>query len=302
MVAAALMVIKLEYRTLCFGSVGLTCISSQSPDYGLHQDHSSSAQNTPHLGGGRDYTSSPSASSVSQHGSGSSAGTSPEPTSSTNEGKITNAPNGDKYICKSGPLDGETETTFCEKLSMACGNPKNPIPKAARLVAPPTTNPSMKPPTDYSTDATNWLSQQNGGIFDPVFFGDYRDPVNDINSGISMSYFDDASFTVPTFADLGSPLNLPHSANLPPDDQGSDQDEEEEVVPADDPKQMLSCNKIWDRISSHPKFASGEIDMDGLCVELRSKAKCSETGVVVAETDVQEVLTNAGVAHQDILD
>ena len=56
-----------------------------------------------------------------------------------------------------------------------------------------------------------------------------------------------------------------------------------------------------DRISNHPRFVSGELDMDGLCSELRSKAKCSETGVVVAETDVQEVLTKAGVAHKDIL-
>jgi AP-1-like factor len=49
---------------------------------------------------------------------------------------------------------------------------------------------------------------------------------------------------------------------------------------------------MWfrDRISSHPRFVSGELDMDGLCSELRSKAKCSEVGVVVAESDVHEVL------------
>lgn len=66
---------------------------------------------------------------------------------------------------------------------------------------------------------------------------------------------------------------------------GMDEDDDE-VVPADDPKQMLSCNKIC----SHPRFVSGELDMDGLCSELRSKAKCSEVGVVVAESDVHEVL------------
>ncbi|PWW80753.1 PAP1-domain-containing protein [Tuber magnatum] len=278
-----------------------------------NNDTSSSLQNTPRLNGGQNCASSPSASSVSQHGPGSSAGTSPEPTNSTAEGTITASPSGDKYICKSGSLDGETETTFCEKLSMACGNPHNPIPKAAQLDSS-----SSSSSTATTTNANNntstitsfgWLTQQNGGNFDPVLFNDYRDPVNDINSGINMSFFDDA-FAIPqTFStDLGSPLGLAQTSKkldlLAEIDQINDADpdeEEEEVVPADDPKQMLSCNKIWDRISSHPRFVNGELDMDGLCSELRSKAKCSETGVVVAETDVQEVLTKVGVAHGDIL-
>ena len=35
--------------------------------------------------------------------------------------------------------------------------------------------------------------------------------------------------------------------------------------------------------------------MDNLCSELRSKAKCSETGVVVGQKDVEEVLSKAGL-------
>ncbi|CAZ82105.1 unnamed protein product [Tuber melanosporum] len=278
-----------------------------------NNDLSSSLQNTPRLNGGQNYASSPSASSVSQHGPGSSTGTSPEPTNGTVEGTITTSHNGDKYICKSGSLDGETETTFCEKLSMACGNPHNPIPKAAQLNSSSSSSSATTTTNTNNNTSSNtslgWLTQQNGGNFDPVLFSDYRDPVNDINSGINMSFFDDA-FAIPhTFnTDLGSPLNLAQTPKkldlLAEIDQINDADldeDEEEVVPADDPKQMLSCNKIWDRISNHPRFASGELDMDGLCSELRSKAKCSETGVVVAETDVQEVLTKVGVAHKDIL-
>lgn len=41
--------------------------------------------------------------------------------------------------------------------------------------------------------------------------------------------------------------------------------------------------------------------MDGLCSELRNKAKCSETGVVVAESDVRDVLTKVGVRSIDFL-
>lgn len=41
--------------------------------------------------------------------------------------------------------------------------------------------------------------------------------------------------------------------------------------------------------------------MDDLCSELRHKAKCSETGVVVSESDVREVLTKVGVGSIDFL-
>lgn len=240
-------------------STGL--IKSASPDYGLRNNKNSSdnssgsVQNTPRLNGGRDFASSPSASSVSQHGPGSSCGTSPEPMSLGNsneqnttseEGLITIAPNGDRYICKSGPLDGETETTFCEKLGMACGNPHNPIPKAAQL-----NNSGLNAVTTNSLD---WLTQQNGGNFDPVLFADYRDPVNEINAGINMSFFDDAFPMTTSFADIESPFGSSlRKKDLVPDADRAEngEDEEDEVVPADDPRKMLSCNKIWYVFHSH---------------------------------------------------
>lgn len=55
-----------------------------------------------------------------------------------------------------------------------------------------------------------------------------------------------------------------------------------------------------DRISVHPKFVSGELDMDNLCSELRAKAKCSETGVVVGERDVEEVLSKVGLKLREV--
>lgn len=157
------------------------------------------------------------------------------------EGLISVGVNG--YVCKSGPLDGETETTFCEKLGMACGNPHNPIPKAAQL-----NNSSSNAATPNSLD---WLTQQNGGNFDPVLFADYRDPVNEINAGINMSFFDDAFPMTTSFADIESPfgsnLQLVGKKDLvaEADRAENNDDDEDEVVPADDPKKMLSCNKIW---------------------------------------------------------
>ncbi|CAG8722319.1 32185_t:CDS:2, partial [Racocetra persica] len=53
-------------------------------------------------------------------------------------------------------------------------------------------------------------------------------------------------------------------------------------------KKFLSCNKVWERIQQHPKFDDLEGDeIDQLCAELKSKAKCSGKGPVVPEEDVE---------------
>lgn len=64
----------------------------------------------------------------------------------------------------------------------------------------------------------------------------------------------------------------------------------QETVPA--PEKSLKCSEIWERITNHPKYT--EIDIDGLCLELKSKAKCSERGVVVNATDVNQLLEQSG--------
>ena len=40
-------------------------------------------------------------------------------------------------------------------------------------------------------------------------------------------------------------------------------------------------------------FRNGELDVDNLCTELRTKARCSETGVVVDQKDVEEIVSRA---------
>lgn len=41
------------------------------------------------------------------------------------------------------------------------------------------------------------------------------------------------------------------------------------------------------------KFRNGEIDIDSLCSELRTKARCSEGGVVVFRKDVDDIMGRA---------
>ncbi|QPG75628.1 hypothetical protein FOA43_002985 [Brettanomyces nanus] len=92
-----------------------------------------------------------------------------------------------------------------------------------------------------------------------------------------------------------SQLNLITPATLPIFDGGDEKkvegdDDSNETVPNTSGK-MMKCSQIWERITSHPRFS--EIDIDGLCSELKQKAKCSEHGVVVNGGDVGKLITNA---------
>jgi len=73
--------------------------------------------------------------------------------------------------------------------------------------------------------------------------------------------------------------------------QEEDEDDDDAVVPA--PEQTIRCSEIWDRITAHPKYT--EIDIDGLCNELKSKAKCSEKGVVINSADVNLLLEQSAI-------
>ncbi|CDO91737.1 unnamed protein product [Kluyveromyces dobzhanskii CBS 2104] len=71
-------------------------------------------------------------------------------------------------------------------------------------------------------------------------------------------------------------------------DKLSDQDEMvQDIIPSNDGT-LLKCSEVWDRITAHPRYS--DLDIDGLCLELRTKAKCSEKGVVVDAEDVQKAL------------
>ncbi|ODQ63659.1 hypothetical protein NADFUDRAFT_84283 [Nadsonia fulvescens var. elongata DSM 6958] len=63
--------------------------------------------------------------------------------------------------------------------------------------------------------------------------------------------------------------------------------DDEPIVP-DSSRDLINCSAVWDRITAHPKF--DEIDIEGLCTELRTKAKCSEAGVVLNGCDVDNIL------------
>ncbi|OJJ04496.1 hypothetical protein ASPVEDRAFT_790043 [Aspergillus versicolor CBS 583.65] len=153
------------------------------------------------------------------------------------------------------------------------------------------TNTPTEPENTENVPGIDFMAQQNGGQFDPLLFGDWREPQDAILSQDFNTFFDDA-FPLP---DLGSPSHNLSEAGTHTQPKKSILDEidnkmDEEVVPGEDKAQMMSCTKIWDRLQSMEKFRNGEIDVDNLCSELRTKARCSEGGVVVNQRDVDDII------------
>jgi AP-1-like factor len=251
----------------------------------------------------------------------SSNGTSPEPSlNSPPDGQYRELGPGDSC---GGHVTTDGEKSFCEQLGMACGNIRNPIP-AVRSTSQSVSS-GQPTPVDGPAEGVDaqdlgidWLAHQNGGQFDPVLFGDWREPQEAVLSQDFGSFFNEA-FPLP---DLGSPShNLSEVATdaAPKKNLVAQIDsrlEEDEVVPGEDQSQMLSCTKIWyvyahmaihqfifwitdlfffsrDRLQSMERFRNGEIDVDNLCSELRTKARCSEGGVVVNQNDVDDIMGRA---------
>jgi AP-1-like factor len=256
--------------------------------------------------GSSTHSDSPSTSSTSPTNQDSSCGTSPEPGHTSPDQKDTIA---DGYVCHG---NSEGEVLFCEKLNMACGNPRNPVPRAKSMSKSddkpsPTVTQAKSPGVDLN--GIDFFANQNNNAFEPSLFGEYRDTNTaimgtdgDFNSG----FFNDAFNT-----GYGSPFHFGDTPAVqkpnPLEQIERIQDGEEEVVPGEDIDQMLNCHKIWsvpnhplkqadalirnrDKLSSRNDFKEGTIDIDNLCSELRAKARCSESGVVVDHKDVEEAL------------
>ena len=259
--------------------------------------------------GSSSHSDSPSNSSTSPTNQDSSCGTTPEPSHTSPNQQADTIKDG--YVCHG---NSEGEVLFCEKLNMACGNPRNPVPRAKSMYKSddkpsPVVTQAKSPGTD-PTNGIDFLANQNGGAFEPNLFGEYRDTNNaimgtdgDFNSG----FFNDAFLNT----GYGSPFHFGDTPAVqkpnPLEQIERIQDGEDEVVPGEDIDSMLNCHKIWsvlthssgltevltssrDKLSSRNDFKDGTIDIDNLCSELRAKARCSESGVVVDHKDVEEAL------------
>ncbi|KAI4280634.1 MAG: hypothetical protein L6R38_004287 [Xanthoria sp. 2 TBL-2021] len=234
---------------------------------------------------------SPSISSVSHTGMDSSTGTTPEPSSDSQEYRKPTEGTLNTINEEAGPkFPVEDKRTFCDKWATACGNTLNPVPRAMSQMGNASAPPSsvIKSPSN-EVSGIDWMARQNGGQFDPELFGDYRDTQTDL---WNSDFFSEAFLN----QDFNTPFNMPEDIALEEPKKDLMQQVEEqkeadhdEVVPAG-PKQYLTCDKLWDRVQQSEKAQSGEADMDNLCSQLKAKAKCSGSGAVIEQKDVDAIL------------
>lgn len=204
---------------------------------------------------------------------------------------------------------------FCNELNSACGRKDNLM---AQYQKKPENEDSIfgkyfndKPSTDGLMN-DNFFGDQN---FNFNLSPDNNDPLsflNDNNFDVNLAFDDNKSENISPIDNLISeesvydPLkdqvntnfnfndfiksSLPSEPSTRSDLKSTPgitpEQDDNEVVPA--PEKTYKCSEIWDRITSHPRYT--EIDIDGLCAELKTKAKCSEKGVVINATDVNALL------------
>ena len=210
-------------------------------------------------------TGSPSVSSMSHGGQGSSCGTTPEPSAESpghrkhSEGAL-NTINEETAT----PASMQGKENFCSEWAKTCGSIANPVPQTTFGSNGPSAPSSMVKSPDLDSATNNngidWMAQQNGGQFDPVLFGDYRDPQENIMNGGFGDFFNEA-FLPP---DFGSPFKTDELFNEPlqqqttpaPSAAPSKPDLMKQVEAAqeanDDPQSVpvklqtfIGCDKLW---------------------------------------------------------
>ena len=216
---------------------------------------------------------------------------------------------------------------FCAKLNEACGTKECPIPKDKRSIYGVQDSRNQKQESKNRTGSQqNPFTPENPDLYfhdDPL--ASFNDDNFDVSLALGDNLFDEGGQKFNGDQDFPSwlveeqsaydPLNpnsifnmdtyvsSQRSPSREEEDSGAlkennfdgegfesgNSHENNEVVPA--PEEHVKCSEIWDRIVSHPKYT--ELDIDGLCSELKSKAKCCESGVVISSSDVNKLITRS---------
>ena len=137
------------------------------------------------------------------------------------------------------------------ELAKAFGNFANPIsPVLAESNGISATSNMVKSPF-ADINGIDWLAQQNGGQFDPVLFGDYRDPQENILNNNSFGDFFNDAFPVQDLQDFSSAYNTADFASPAPKHDLMQQVDKQkegsplEFIPSDEARQFISCDKLW---------------------------------------------------------
>lgn len=197
-----------------------------------------------HRASSASIAASPSVSSISHAGMGSSSGTTPEPSGDSPEHRKASEGTLNTINEESASRDAiGDKNTFCGEWASACSDTVDPVPQGIQVPAAPSS--ATKSP-DFAIHGIDWMAQQNGGQFDPVLFGDYRDTQNDL---FTNEFFNDAFLN----QDFTTPFNVPEDIAVSPKkdimQHADEQQNSGESEVAQEGSQLLDCNKIWSVIT-----------------------------------------------------
>ena len=203
---------------------------------------------------------SPSASSMSHGGLESSCGTTPEPSADSPEYRKQSEVTLNTINEDFATASDQGKETLCREWAKECDKSINPVSRTMYdSNTPSAPSAAMKAPG--LENGIDWLAQQNGGQFDPVLFGDYRDPQDNIMNSNLGEFFGDAFFA----QDFGTPFNTGELLSEPQQSQQSmsppappmtdlmkeceaaqnANDDPATVVKEEKPKQFIPCDKLW---------------------------------------------------------
>lgn len=118
----------------------------------------------------------------------------------------------------------------------------------------------------HDVNGIDWMAQQNGGQFDPVLFGDYRDPHESILSSFDPDFFNDAfddrDFSTPFYT--GEPTSPAARRDLMKEIEVQQNGAVDETAPSNKPKIFLGCDKIW-LVKSIQPLCEGFIPLTFIC-------------------------------------
>ena len=203
---------------------------------------------------------SPSASSMSHGGLESSCGTTPEPSADSPEFRKQSEGTLNTINEELATAPSQGKEKLCREWAKACDQTTSPVPRTMYDSNTPSAPSTMikQPELENGID---WLAQQNGGQFDPVLFGDYRDPQDNIMNSNLGDFFGDAFFA----QDFGTPFNTGELQSDPQQSQNSmsppappkadvikeceaaqnANDDPAAVVQKEKQREFISCDKLW---------------------------------------------------------
>jgi len=144
---------------------------------------------------------------------------------------------------------------------------------------------------DDPVETTTFGDDTIGGLFNDQLL-DYTHAFTNVNAGVPSPPAMAAAAAVAAGAQFGQ-NSSPQPSNSSVQDQPFTGKVEEAnkkftLPPLEENEKAIPCPQAWEHIAKHPNF--DDVDIDDLCKELKSKAKCSGHGPMIALSDVDKLM------------